>query len=177
MSRHQFRYSRKVSVPLLLRQDPAQITRLNSETKIRFFEEKLSALTTSSRLFPASGMSIRRSFELHLPEAKANLANLHGLLKALDKELDVTMRSFLPKEELARIAGELKVRYGFSSLSKTGDAVAKRVLKRASLKDDEEAQAVRDFLLSEEYAIKAIGEENASRLEAVFARYERARAE
>jgi len=93
----------------------------------------------------------------------------------MDKELDVTMRSFLPKEELARIAGELRARYGYSSLSKTGEVVAKRVLKRGSLKDDEEAQAVRDFLLSEEYAIEEIGKESASRLETVLARYERAR--
>lgn len=148
---------------------------MTPETKIHFFEEKLNALTTSPRLSPVTGMGIRRSFELHLPKAKANLAHSRALLKALDKELDVTMRSFLPKEKLARIAGELKVRYGFSSLSKTGDAVAKRVLKRGGLKDDDEAQAVRDFLLCEEHAIEAIGVKNGSRLEAVLARYEKTR--
>lgn len=84
------------------------------------------------------------------------------------------MRSFLPKDELARIARELKSRYGFSSLSNTGDVVAKRVLKRGSLKDAEEAQAVRDFLLSGEYAVDALGEEGTSKLEVMLAKYEQA---
>lgn len=92
----------------------------------------------------------------------------------MDKELDVVMRSFLPKTEIARVAGELKKRYGFSSLSNTGDAVAKRVLRRGGPRDAEEAQAIRDFLLSGEYAVDALGEERVSKLEIMLMKYEQA---
>lgn len=148
---------------------------MDSAKTVLFFEEKLRALTSSPLLFPATGMSIRESNEFLLSHAKANPKQLGAFLKSLDKELDVKMRSFLPKDELARISGMLKARYGFSSLAKTGDVVAKRVLKRGSFKDDEEAQAVRDFLLSEEYAIGVIGEDKASKLELILVRYEKER--
>lgn len=84
------------------------------------------------------------------------------------------MRSFLPKSEIARIALELKKRYGFSSLSNTGDAIAKRALRRGGPKDADEAQAIRDFLLSEEYAIEVLGAESVSKLEGMLVQYEQA---
>lgn len=82
------------------------------------------------------------------------------------------MRAFLPNSEIQRISSELRKRFGFSSLSATGDKISRRILKRGSIKDMEEAQALRDFLLSDEYAAEALPKVSLAALEKLLADYE-----
>lgn len=145
---------------------------MHTAKALEFLNAKLTVYLTNSALPDSTRNSLRRSVEIHLAPG-AQLGQSVSGIKALDKEFDVKMRSFLTKAEIERASHELKARYGFSSLSATGDMVAKRVLKRGAFKDSEEAQILRDFLLSGQYADDALRKEDVAKLEELLADYER----
>lgn len=80
-------------------------------------------------------------------------------------ELEERLRYSTPKEQQEKIRAQLVAEFGRSTVGELFEVVAKRILERGSVANDEEFETVEPFVWTNcQYGIEVLGDANSKRL-------------
>ena len=91
----------------------------------------------------------------------------------INRELDTFIRGAGGKKGVAETQAILKAKYGFANLGQTGEAIAKKVLKRGNILTLEEAQVIHDVLADVDWCDE-FGQKRSQKLEAMLWKFNEA---
>ena len=92
-------------------------------------------------------------------------------LRMVDQPLETRLRREFPKKEKA-IRAKLNAKFGRSTVGEPMEVVAKRVLKRGRVLNDEDAETIEPIAdVQIDYGIELLGEKNANRLTGLWQKF------
>lgn len=95
-------------------------------------------------------------------------------LGLLDRDLETRLRRQYPKKVQENIRAKLDAKFGRSTVGESMEVVAKRVLKRGKVLDEEEAETIEPIAdVQIDYGIELLGAKNASRLTGLWQKFAR----
>jgi hypothetical protein len=104
------------------------------------------------------------AFERHRP-------TIHQLFMMDDEGLETTLRREFPKQE-KKIRAKLETEFGQSTVGEKWDVVAKRVLNRGKVLNDQEAETTREIGDRQiDYGEELLDEKNATRLTGLWQKF------
>ena len=93
-------------------------------------------------------------------------------LRDTDQDLERRFRFGVPKEQQASIRATLDARFGRSTVGDLWEVVARRVLDRGAVLNDEEQETIEPMAdVFIQYAIEVLGEKEAYRLTSLWTQY------
>jgi hypothetical protein len=142
----------------------------------------LSSASLSAAMTPETGSALLRVKVRMIAENSENAEHLIPYtgespvtlerLREMDQLIETELRFNMPKEKQAQIRKTLDAQFGGSSIGDLWEVVAKRVLDRGAVLNDEEHEIIKPMAdLFIHYAIELFGEADSLRLTVLWSKY------